>query len=76
MIMRYRKVVDDHNICDTQKCIEVVDPSYCQFVLDAFKNKVKIIEPHSSFVALVHSRTRLKRNACFSIAIKKMFLDL
>ena len=41
MIMRYRKVVDDHNICDTQKCIEVVDPSYCQFVLDAFKNKVQ-----------------------------------
>ena len=64
MIMRYRKVVDDHNICDTQKCIEVVDPSYCQFVLDAFKNKVKIIEPHSLFVALVHLRTRC-------IAIKK-----
>ena len=24
-----------------QKCIEVVDSAHCQFVLDAFKNKVR-----------------------------------
>ena len=24
-----------------QKCIEVVDPNHCQFILDAFKGKVR-----------------------------------